>query len=76
MLLMISKKIMKTTSPLGKTIKKHIVPLPEIPLEWKRETRPQEEKIEKMLLQMGFTPMTPEMRSLLIAAGHYGMPSE
>jgi hypothetical protein len=25
---------------------------------------------------MGFTPMTPEMRSQLIAAGHYGMPSE
>ena len=44
------KIIMKTTSPLGKTIKKHIVPLPEIPLEWKRETRLREEKIEKMLL--------------------------
>jgi hypothetical protein len=73
---MISKTIMTTTSLLGKTIKKHIVPLPEIPLEWKRETRPQEEKIEQMLLQMGFTPMTPEMRSLLIAAGHYGMPAE
>jgi len=54
---------MTTTSLLEKTIKKHIVPLPEIPLEWKRETRPQEEKIEQMLLQMGFTPMTPEMRS-------------
>lgn len=60
----------------GKTFNKHIVPLPEIPLEWKRETHPQEEKIEKMLLKMGFTPMTPEMRSLLIAGGHYGMPSE
>jgi hypothetical protein len=29
-----------------------------------------------MLLDMGFRPLTDEMRNRLIAAGHYGMPTE
>jgi hypothetical protein len=67
---------MKTTSPTGKLTNKHSVPLPAIPEEWKRETRPQAEKVEEMLLKMGFKPLSPEIRSQLIAAGHYGMPQD
>jgi hypothetical protein len=29
-----------------------------------------------MLLKMGFKPLSPEIRSQLIAAGHYGMPQD
>jgi hypothetical protein len=50
--------------------------LPEIPLEQRRETRPFEKNVEKMLLDMGFKPLTEEMRNRLIAAGHYGMPQD
>jgi hypothetical protein len=67
---------MKTTSPIGKPTNTPIVPLPEIPLEMRRETRPLEKNVEKMLLDMGFQPLTEEMRNRLIAAGHYGMPKE
>jgi hypothetical protein len=45
-------------------------------LELRRETRPLEKNVEKMLLDMGFRPLTDEMRNRLIAAGHYGMPTE
>jgi hypothetical protein len=73
---MILKKTMPTTLILGKTNKPQFVKLPEIPVEWKRETRPQEEKVEQMLLKMGFTPLSEVLRNQLIAAGHYGMPQE
>ena len=49
---MILKKTMLNTLTLGKTNKPQFVKLPEIPVEWKRETRPQEEKVEQMLLKM------------------------
>jgi hypothetical protein len=32
--------------------------------------------MKQMLLDMGFKPLTEEMRNRLIAAGHYGMPQE
>jgi hypothetical protein len=40
---MILKKTMPNTLKLGKTNKPQFVKFPEIPVEWKRETRPQEE---------------------------------
>jgi len=67
---------MLNTLTLGKTNKPQFVKLPEIPEEWKRETRPQEEKVEEMLLNMGFTPLSEGLRNQLIAAGHYGMPQD
>ncbi len=67
---------MLITSTLGKTNKPRFVKLPEIPQEWKRETRSQEEKVEQMLLKMGFTPLSEGLRNQLIAAGHYGMPQD
>jgi len=67
---------MLNTLTLGKTNKPQFVKLPEIPAEWKRETRPQEEKVEQMLLNMGFTPLSEDLRNQLIAAGHYGMPQD
>jgi hypothetical protein len=67
---------MLNTLTLGKTNKPQFVKLPEIPAEWKRETRPQEEKVEEMLLKMGFTPLSEGLRNQLIAAGHYGMPQD
>ena len=73
---MISKKTMLNTLTLGKINKPQFVKLPEIPEEWKRETRPQEEKVEEMLLNMGFTPLSEGLRNQLIAAGHYGMPQD
>jgi hypothetical protein len=73
---MILKKTMLNTLTLGKTNKPQFVKLPEIPAEWKRETRPQEEKVEEMLLKMGFTPLSEGLRNQLIAAGHYGMPQD
>ena len=73
---MILQKTMLNTLTLGKTNKPQFVKLPEIPLEWKRETRPQEEKVKQMLLKMGFTPLSEDLRSQLIAAGHYGMPQD
>ena len=73
---MILKKTMLNTLTLGKTNKPQFVKLPEIPAEWKRETRPQEEKVEQMLLNMGFTPLSEDLRNQLIAAGHYGMPQD
>jgi hypothetical protein len=73
---MISRKIMKTISPLGKIAESRHVALPEIPAEWKRNTRPRADKIEAMLLEMGFQPLTPELRAKLVAAGHYGMPQD
>lgn len=53
-----------------------MVPLPEISLELRRETRSLEKNVEKMLLDMGFQPLTEDMRNRLIAARHYGMPKE
>jgi len=73
---MILEKTMLNTLTLGKTNKPQFVKLPEIPEEWKRETRPQEEKVEEMLLNMGFTPLSEGLRNQLIAAGHYGMPQD
>jgi hypothetical protein len=73
---MILMKTMPTTLTLGKTNKPQFVKLSEIPLEWKRETRPQEEKVEQMLLKMGFKPLSEGLRNQLIAAGHYGMPQD
>jgi hypothetical protein len=73
---MILKKTMLNTLTLGKINKPQFVKLPEIPEEWKRETRPQEEKVEEMLLSMGFTPLSEGLRNQLIAAGHYGMPQD
>ena len=67
---------MKAISPIGKPGSNPIVPLPQVPLELRRETRPLEKNVEKMLLDMGFRPLTDEMRNRLIAAGHYGMPTE
>ena len=67
---------MLNTLTLGKTNKPQFVKLPEIPVEWKRETRPREEKVEEMLLKMGFQPLSEGLRNQLIAAGHYGMPQE
>ena len=60
---MILRKTMLITSTLGKTSKPQFVKLPEIPAEWKRETRPQEEKVEEMLLNMGFTPFSEGLRN-------------
>ena len=73
---MILKKTMPTTLTLGKTNKPQFVKLPEIPVEWKRETRPQEEKVEQMLLKMGFKPLSEDLRNQLVAAGHHGMSQE
>ena len=67
---------MLNTLTLGKINKHQFVKLPEIPEEWKRETRPQEEKVEQMLLKMGFKPLSEDLRNQLIAAGHYGMPQD
>ena len=73
---MILKKTMPTALTLGKPNKPQFVKLPEIPVEWKRETRPQDEKVEQMLLKMGFKPLSEDLRNQLIAAGHHGMPQE
>ncbi len=73
---MILKKTMLNTLTLGKANKLQFVKLPEIPEEWKRETRPQEEKVEQMLLKMGFKPLSDDLRSHLIVAGYYGMPQD
>jgi hypothetical protein len=67
---------MPTALTLGKTSNPQFVKLPEIPVEWKQETRPQEEKVEQMLLKMGFKPLSEDLRNQLIAAGHHGMPQE
>ena len=67
---------MPNTLKLGKTNKPQFVKLPEIPVEWKRETHPQEEKVEQMLLKMGFKPLSDDLRSHLIVAGYYGMPQD
>jgi hypothetical protein len=32
--------------------------------------------MQQMLLDMGFQPITEEMRNRLIAAGHYGIPKK
>ena len=64
---------MPTALTLEKTNKPQFVKLPEIPEDWKREPRLQEEKLEQMLLKMGFKPLSEDLRNQLIAAGHYGM---
>ena len=64
---------MPTALTLGKTNKPQFVKLPEISVDWKREPRLQEEKLEQMLLKMGFKPLSEDLRNQLIAAGHYGM---
>jgi hypothetical protein len=73
---MILKKTMLNTLTLGKTNKPQFVKLPEIPVELRREARPAEEKVEEMLLKMGFKPLSEGLRNQLIAAGHYGMPQD
>ncbi len=67
---------MPTALTLEKTNKPQFVKLPEIPEDWKREPRLQEEKLEQILLKMGFKPLSEDLRNQLIAAGHYGMPQE
>ena len=67
---------MLNTLTLEKTNKPQFVKLPEIPEDWKREPRLQEEKLEQMLLKMGFKPLSEDLRNQLIAAGHYGMPQD
>ena len=67
---------MKAISPTGKSIDTHVVPLPEIPKDFHRETRPLETNVEKMLLDMGLQPISEVMPNRLIAAGHYGMTQE
>ena len=67
---------MPTALTLGKTNKPQFVKLPEIPEDWKREPRLQEEKLEQMLLKMGFKPLSEDLRNQLITAGHYGMPQD
>ena len=67
---------MPTALTLGKTINPQFVKLPEIPEDWKREPRLQEEKLEQILLKMGFKPLSEDLRNQLIAAGHYGMPQD
>ena len=42
----------------------------------RRETRPLESDIEKMLLRSGFQPMPAELKEKLVMSGHYGMPHE
>jgi uncharacterized protein YneF (UPF0154 family) len=67
---------MLNTLTLEKTNKPQFVKLPEIPEDWKREPRLQEEKLEQILLKMGFKPLSEDLRNQLIAAGHYGMPQD
>ena len=67
---------MPTALTLGKTKKPQFFKLPEIPEDWKREPRLQEEKLEQILLKMGFKPLSEDLRNQLIAAGHYGMPQD
>ena len=67
---------MLNTLTLEKTNKPQFVKLPEIPEDWKREPRLQEEKLEQMLLKMGFIPLSEDLRNQLIGAGHYGMPQD
>jgi hypothetical protein len=57
-------------------LKNPIPPLPEITLELRRETLLLERNVEKMLLDMRVRPRTEEMRTRMIAEGHYGMPKE
>ena len=54
----------------------HIVPLPEIPKDFHRETRPLATNVEKMPLDMGLQPISEVMPNRLIATGYYGMPQE
>jgi hypothetical protein len=42
----------------------------------RKETRPLESDIEKMLVRFGFQPMTSDLKERLVAAGHFGMPQE
>ena len=67
---------MPTALTLEKTNKPQFVKLPEIPEDWKREPHLQEEKLEQILLKMGFKPLSEDLRNQLIAAGHYGMPQD
>lgn len=76
MLSMTLRKIMKTTLQLGKYSESLLVALPEARHIKRRETRPLESDIEKMLLRSGFQPMSDDLKEKLIKAGHYGMPQE
>jgi len=67
---------MKTTLQPGKNSESLIVALPEARHIKRRETRPLESEIEKMLLRSGFQPMSDDLKEKLIKAGHYGMPQE
>ena len=76
MLSMTSRKIMKTTLQPGKNSESLLVSLPEARHIKRRETRPLESDIEKMLLRSGFQPMPAELKEKLVMSGHYGMPHE
>ena len=76
MLSMTSRRIMKTTLQLGKNSEPLLVSLPEARHIKRRETRPLESDIEKMLLRSGFQPMSADLKEKLMKAGHYGMPAE
>jgi hypothetical protein len=67
---------MKTTLQPGKNSESLLVSLPEASHIKRRETRPLESDIEKMLLRSGFQPMSADLKEKLMKAGHYGMPQE
>jgi len=67
---------MKTTLQPGKNSESLLVPMPEARHIKRRETRPLESDIEKMLLRSGFQPMSADLKEKLMKAGHYGMPQE
>jgi hypothetical protein len=67
---------MKTTLQPGKNSESLLVSLPEARHIKRRETRPLESDIEKMLLSSGFQPMSTDLKEKLMKAGHYGMPQE
>ncbi len=76
MLSMTLRRIMKTTLQSGKNSESLLVPVPEACHVKRREMRPLESDIEKMLLRSGFQPMSAELKEKLVKAGHYGMPQE
>lgn len=76
MLSMTSRRIMETTLQPGKNSESLLVALPEARHIKRRETRPLESEVEKMLLRSGFQPMSDDLKEKLIKAGHYGMPQE
>jgi hypothetical protein len=69
-------KILKTPFQLGDNTEPKFVSLPEARHIKRRESRPLESDIEKMLLRSGFQPMPAELKEKLVKAGHYRMPKD